>query len=174
VAKAILQAQQNGKAVYGICGGFQMMGNEIHDPMHIEGPIESIPGLGILPIKTVITEDKTTEQCQFTFLDENETCKGYEIHMGESVYDNGKVLNLLKNGKSDGYYLNAKTWGTYIHGIFDNQAVIKHILKHNAGLETNTIIDYKSFKEEQYDKLALHVRQNVDLGYIYGELAIGN
>jgi adenosylcobyric acid synthase len=69
--------------------------------------------------------------------------------------------------------MNPKPLGSYIHGIFDNKVVINHILRHNAGVESNSNIDYKSFKEEQYNKLALHVRKHVYLEYIYKELENG-
>jgi adenosylcobyric acid synthase len=174
IAKAILEAHKNGKAVYGVCAGFQMMGKEVHDPNHIEGEIEFVPGLGILPHTTWLTEEKTTEQCKFYFNGNKSICNGYEIHMGRSDYDKSKALNILENGKADGYFLNPKTWGTYIHGIFDNETIINYILKQNAGIEANIKIDLKSFKDEQYNKLAQHVRLNIDLGYIYQELEIGN
>jgi len=172
IAQAILQAHKKGKAVYGICAGFQMMGKEVHDPNNIESEINFVPGLGLLPHITWLTEEKITEQCKFNFLDEKETCIGYEIHMGRSDYDKSKALNILENGKADGFFLNPKTWGTYIHGIFDNESIINYILKQNAGIEVNFKVDIKSFKDEQYNKLALHVRKNVDLGYIYQQLKI--
>lgn len=172
MSQAILQAQAKGKSIYGICGGFQMMGKEIHDPNHIEGVIEMMPGLGILPVSTIITKEKTTEQCTFTFLDSVTECKGYEIHMGESQSDQPSPLCRLTNGKEDGYFLNAKTWGTYIHGIFDNENVVNHILSQCNKEATAQFPDYEVFKDLQYNKLAAHVRQHVDLGYIIETLTI--
>lgn len=67
MAQAILKAHHNGKCVYGICGGFQIMGKSILDPFHVEGNVEAMPGLGILPVSTTITQEKVTEQCKFRF-----------------------------------------------------------------------------------------------------------
>lgn len=169
LAKAILSALDNGKSVYGICGGYQIMGTEILDPNHIEGNIDSIPGLGLLPVKTVITKEKTTEQCNFKFLDETESCKGYEIHMGITTSEQQSPLCGISEKGNDGYYLNDKVWGTYLHGIFDNLAVINHILK-TVGSKEFTNIDAKEFKEQQFNKLADLVRQNTDMDYIYKSL----
>lgn len=165
MATAIKKAHEQGKAVYGICGGFQMMGNWIKDPNGIEGNIELIPGLGILPVETTITEEKVTEQCTFAFL-KNLEGKGYEIHMGETHSENSSPLCLIDGKKKDGYYLNSKTWGTYIHGIFDNKEIINSILA-ESGQNVVTNVDFQTFKEEQYDKLADLIRENTDLGYIY-------
>ncbi|NJO89001.1 MAG: cobyric acid synthase [Chloroflexia bacterium] len=171
IAKAILQAHKAGKGVYGICAGFQMMGMEVKDPFHVEGAIESVPGLGILPHTTSLTEEKVTEQCQFYFRNEKELCVGYEIHMGETLLYEKNAVNKLKSGKADGYFLNSKTWGTYIHGIFDNHLIINNIIRENSNFETGSEINYAAFKEEQYDKLAEHVRKNVDLKLVYKNLS---
>ena len=166
-----MQLHDTGKQIYGICGGFQMMGKEIHDPYHVEGDIESMPGLGILPVMTILSEEKTTEQCEFTFLNNKEICKGYEIHMGETVANSKSALCEIKNKYPDGFFLNPKTWGTYIHGIFDNETVVKYILD-QSGKDLCVDFDYNKFKNEQYDKLAQHVRENVDMEYIYATLKI--
>jgi adenosylcobyric acid synthase len=170
MAKAILNAHAAQKAVYGICGGYQMMGTEIRDPQHIEGDIEYIPGLGILPVTTTLTAEKTTEQRIFKFLNHPQDCKGYEIHMGESVSDILSTLCQLSNNQPDGYYLNPRTWGTYLHGIFDNEIVVNQVLL-QAGLKKQiTIQDYASFKNQQYNKLAQWIRENVNLNVIYKSL----
>jgi adenosylcobyric acid synthase len=165
MAQAILLAHKQGKSVYGICGGFQMMGKVILDPYHMEGNLEAMPGLGILPVSTTITREKTTEQCRFQFLDLPEECLGYEIHMGETITENNSSLCTLSGGKADGYYLNPQTWGTYMHGIFDNTTVVQYILSHCQKEVKVQITDYHVFKEEQYDKLAAHVREHIDLKY---------
>ena len=82
------------------------------------------------------------------------------------------TLNKLKNGKIDGYFLNPKTWGTYIHGIFDNQLIISYIVMTNSNIELSSDINYSNFKEEQYDKLAQHIRKHVDIESIYERLAL--
>ena len=168
LAKAILNSQQKGNAVYGICGGYQMMGREIHDPQHVEGEIDFMPGLGILPVVTTLTAEKRTVQSEFTFRNEIGGCAGYEIHMGTTELLEGSPLAILKGGSEDGCFLNEKTWGTYLHGIFDNLPVIQSILK-SCGKETQLQeFNFQEYKNEQYDKLAGHIRKSCDLEYIYG------
>ncbi|PID89595.1 MAG: cobyric acid synthase CobQ [Bacteroidia bacterium] len=169
LAKAIINAHKDGKSVYGICGGFQMMGQEIHDPFHVEGNIDSTPGLGILPVVTRLNKEKHTEQCEFTFLSSTETCRGYEIHMGETKAQTENPLCRLSNNAKEGYYLNDKTWGCYIHGIFDNMPVIKSIIERVGGKAPENF-NLEEFKEAQYNKLADLVRKHVDLEYIYKTL----
>lgn len=171
MAAAIKKAHEKGKAVYGICGGFQMMGNWIKDPNHVEGNIERIPGLGILPVETTITEEKITEQCSFVFRKDDLAGKGYEIHMGETEAENSSPMCLINGKKEDGYFLNSKTWGTYIHGFFDNKEIVNSILK-ESGKNTTTEMDFQQFKEEQYDKLAALIRENVDMEYIYKSMIL--
>jgi adenosylcobyric acid synthase len=165
LAKAIIKAHKLGKAVYGICGGYQMMGLSVNDPEEVEGDIVSMPGLGVLPIHTMLKGEKTTEQCTFTFRDNPELCKGYEIHMGETSFEHESPLCYIEKKGEDGYFLNEKTWGTYIHGIFDNQLVVNELLKtYNKKVPE---FNYEIFKKEQFDKLAEHVRKNSKLEMIY-------
>ena len=148
-----------------------MMGEIIEDAEHIEGDIPSLPGLGILPIRTGITGDKRVNQCSFTFLDASDQCTGYEIHMGRSVSDSESPLCHV-DGEPDGYYLNERTWGTYIHGIFDNPVVINRILS-LVDREIDADRSYREYKEKNYDKLADLIRDSVDLDAIYRSMTIG-
>ena len=171
LAKAILNSQQKGNAVYGICGGYQMMGREIHDPQHVEGEIDFMPGLGLLPVVTTLTGEKRTVQSAFIFRNETGNCQGYEIHMGQTELLGGLPLASLSDGSKDGCFLNEKTWGTYLHGIFDNLPVIQFILK-SCGKETQLQeFNYAEYKNEQYDKLADHIRKSCDMKYIYGVIS---
>jgi adenosylcobyric acid synthase len=169
-AEAIIRAGKNGKKVIGICGGYQMMGEVIEDPDHVEGSLESLPGLGLLPVKTVLKPYKTTLQQQFRYLNSAEICTGYEIHMGETTSDLSSPLAVLSNGQPDGYFLNENCWGSYLHGILDNAVVIEDLL---AGFPTHMeakTIDYQQFKELQYDRLADHIRAHVDMEMIYASM----
>ncbi|WP_423129536.1 cobyric acid synthase [Gaoshiqia sp. Z1-71] len=170
LAKAILQAAEAGKGVYGICGGYQLLGEEIRDPYHVEGEIDAIPGLGLLPVTTTLTKEKRTVQTRFKFRNLAGEYTGYEIHMGETRLLNGEPLCELADGTRDGCFVSPKLWGTYLHGIFDNNAVVDEILKANQLQAKTDEFDYAAFKEEQYDKLAAHVRTHVDLDYVYSVL----
>ena len=161
-AQAIQRAHRDGKMVVGICGGYQMLGQTVEDPDGIEGSITSLPGLGLLPIHTTMTPEKTTRQVTFMF--EGQSCQGYEIHQG--VSDTDKAILQTDH-----------CIGTYIHGFLDNAPVIEHLLKDHgkdhgdcekrSGLKGDCPRDLQAFKEEQYDKLADHIRQHVDIERIY-------
>lgn len=150
-AQAIIRAHRDGRTVVGICGGYQMLGLSVDDPDGIEGSIASLPGLGLLPIKTTMTPTKTTQQVTFQF--EGQTCQGYEIHQGVSDTDQAII-------QTD------HCIGTYIHGFLDNPPVIEYLLKDKT-VSTISLKSYADFKEEQYDKLADHVRKHVDINKLY-------
>lgn len=175
VAKAICQAQRNGKTVWGICGGYQMMGQTVNDPKGVEGSIRSLPGLGLLPLKTTLAEEKRTRQVRFRFLHKKESCEGYEIHMGitEQAGDEPiKAVNTLEDGSHDGCYISPHCLGTYIHGFLDNPVVIEQLLACFAKEKKTQTETYQKFKEIQYDKLAAHVRRHVDVAAIYELLTL--
>ena len=170
-AQAIQRAHRDGKMVVGICGGYQMLGQTVEDPDGIEGSITSLPGLGLLPIHTTMTPEKTTRQVTFMF--DGQSCQGYEIHQGVSDTDEA----ILQTDHCI---------GTYIHGFLDNAPVIDYLLKdHGAnhgdcplcekrsGLQGDCPRDLQAFKEEQYNKLADHVRKYVDIDRIYKILTHG-
>jgi adenosylcobyric acid synthase len=171
VAKAIYEAHKAGKTVIGICGGYQMLGESILDPHHVEGEIEELPGLGLLPVRTVLQPEKTTLQCNFRFRENADTCAGYEIHMGETTaLETRKPVAILSDGREDGYYRDARTWGSYLHGILDNAVVIESILAPYTD-EKGKQYDYQQFKEQQYDKLADLLRTHIDMDLIYKSIA---
>jgi adenosylcobyric acid synthase len=154
-AQAIQRAHREGKMVIGICGGYQMLGESIEDPEGIEGDIARLPGLGLLPIHTTMGKTKTTQQVSFQF--EGQECQGYEIHQGISDTDQPIM-------QTD------HCIGTYIHGFLDNAPVIEYILREKGKMksEKSTVaFSYAAFKNEQYDKLAAHVRKHVDMERIY-------
>ena len=91
--------------------------------------------------------------------------------MGETTIDKHSHLCEINNGAEDGCYLNSKTWGTYIHGIFDNIPVITSIIKTVGGKEP-VAFNINEFKEEQYNKLAKLVRENTDMEYIYKNIEL--
>lgn len=171
IAAAVLRAHREGKKIIGICGGYQMMGKWIEDPDGIEGHVKAAPGLGILPQLTVLTPEKVTRQREFRFQGK-ELCTGYEIHVGRTETERGmpeQPLNTMDDQSTDGYRLNDNCWGTYMHGILDNSAVLNDLAQ---GLNTDVHeeFQYSVFKEKQYDLLAAHVRESVDMEYIYSNL----
>ena len=176
-AQAILRARREGATVFGICGGYQLMGMVVYDPDHVEGDIERLPGLGLLPTTTIISGEKVTQQVEaqqhFSYATaEAPTLRGYEFHSGEtSPFGDTKPSPLLhlQDGRDDGYIVDEKCFGTYVHGILDNPSFVDFLLapymeKLEDGGES---FDYHAYKEEQYNLLATHVRKNVDMEKIY-------
>lgn len=164
-AQAIIQARREGKTVMGICGGYQMMGDEVLDPHHVEGNISRMPGLGLLPISTTMNGEKVTRQVSF-----GNGMHGYEIHMGQTVATQQLTpLNTMDDGRTEGFMADERCMGTYIHGILDNQPFIDRLLAPYADMlnERSKPFDYHAFKEEQYNRLADHVRQHVDIERLY-------
>ena len=153
MAEAIVRARRRGATVLGICGGYQMMGQSIEDPDGMEGDITKMPGLGLLPIHTTITTEKTTRQVTFEF--NGQSCQGYEIHQG--VSDTDEVILTADH-----------CIGTYIHGILDNAPFIDYLLRPYADrMAVTEPFDYQAYKEQQYDRLADHLRQHVDIPAVY-------
>ncbi len=170
IAQAIVRAHRQGKTVVGICGGYQMMGEWIFDPKGVEGDISKLPGLSLLPVSTEILSEKTTRQVQFQFLNKAEQCEGYEIHMGitkPSSSKGFKSLNKLYDNNSDGCFVSSNCFGSYMHGLLDNQSIIDYLLKPFSNKKSTSNLSYSQFKEQQYDKLAAHVRKYVDMKKIY-------
>jgi adenosylcobyric acid synthase len=131
--KAIQRHAQGGGAVVGICGGYQMLGEVVHDPQHVESKMESVPGLGLLPIETVFAGDKATHQASAQVRNgpgwlakfAGQTVTGYEIHMGRTQGQSPFLEITERNGQSvhtpDGAVSgDGKIWGCYIHGLFAN------------------------------------------------------
>ena len=160
--------------VFGICGGYQMLGNTISDPNSIECG-GSINGLGLLDIDTVLQKEKTRTQKRgcinsldgiFSSLSGLEY-EGYEIHVGETT---------VSSDKKDDVVINAgNSYGTYIHGIFDQKVIASAIVdalakKKNVSIDKNAIMDYSSYKEKEYDRMADILREHLNMGEIYAML----
>lgn len=175
IADAIIRAHKAGKKVIGICGGYQMMGARLEDPEGLEGNLPVVPGLGLLPQRTIIEQEKVTKQSSFTFLPSGDSsaCKGYEIHMGRTFLVGEapeRPVVRLEDDRVDGYYLDDTCWGSYMHGILDNPVVLDNLAKGFDKKDDRPPFDYAAFKEQQYDKLADLVRKHVDMEYIYRTL----
>ncbi|OUJ76295.1 cobyric acid synthase [Hymenobacter crusticola] len=170
LAAAIVQAQRAGKTVVGICGGYQMLGRSVEDPDGVESQVAATAGLGLLPVRTVLQGEKTTQQRQFTFLDAPGTCQGYEIHMGQTTAEGpAQPVATLADGTPDGYAVSPRCWGTYLHGILDNAAVIDYLLAPYT-TQLAAPLDFPAFKQQQFDRLAALIRANVDMAQIYAAL----
>ncbi|MBP6609793.1 MAG: cobyric acid synthase [Paludibacter sp.] len=171
MAQAIIAHHNLGKTVLGICGGYQMLGRELHDPEGIESDILHLPGLNLLPLSTTLEGEKITRQVQFRFQGGKAHFKGYEIHNGRTDRpEELEALNELENGDKDGCFV-GNCYGTYIHGILDNTDFIEFLLQpYISKTQNKEVFDYFKFKEEQFDKLADHVRAHVKMDLVYDML----
>ena len=172
LADAILEFAGSGGMVLGICGGFQMLGKTIADPEGTEGTAgSSMEGLGLLPMETVFTAEKTKTQitCELQQgIFAGCQVEGYEIHMGISTDVRGDKLTECAYGN---------IYGTYIHGLFDDGHAterLAEVLAQMKGLlkPTERMEHRMAYKNRQYDALADAVRANMDMDYIYRLIGI--
>ena len=193
----ILKAHAGGCVVWGICGGYQMLGQSLSDPEGVEDG-GSMKGLGLLPVTTTFTTEKTRTRVNGTLLHvegnlkalENLKFEGYEIHMGKTELLEGCPMNQIHDtvkkkdrqipdmepenrieNSTDGIS-HGNVYGTYIHGIFDKEKIVSEIVKSLAekkGLSMEEVegVDLKAFKESQYDLLADTLRKHLDMKAIY-------
>lgn len=186
----ILKKAAEGKLIFGVCGGYQMLGETLSDPDGAEAGGE-IKGMGLLPVDTVFREAKTRTQVKGVFPQTDgilhtlsgAELEGYEIHMGESVLKEGarsftRITDTVTGKtKADGAY-RRNVYGTYVHGIFDRESVAKKLVEalgEEKGIDVSemTGVDFAQFKETQYDKLAQGLREHLDMKKIYEILDVG-
>lgn len=184
MADRILELFRRGVPLIGICGGYQMLGESILDPQHVESSSDRVQGLGLLPIATTFFADKSTHQVRGRVIRNDGLLSkatglpvtGYEIHMGQSAGDqSGRLFQIEERSRipcsdTDGFQAaNGSVFGTYIHGLFHNQDLRRAILTEIArrkGLSLHFGADVLS-KEEQYDKLADLVRNSLDMELLF-------
>jgi adenosylcobyric acid synthase len=168
MAQAIILAQQKGKTILGICGGYQIMGVELSDPSFIESNYGKLPGLNLLPVKTQLEGEKITRQVGFSFTAGKKQYRGYEIHNGRTeLLSDIEPMNLLEDGTTDGCFSD-RCFGTYLHGILDNAEIVEYLISPYLNEKSNQApFNYIRFKEEQFDKLADHVRKHVNMELLY-------
>ena len=166
MAGKILNYAANG-VVLGICGGFQMLGKSINDTQNVESDQSSFEGLGLLNIETSMSSNKTLKRVELDFKAKGCVVSGYEIHHGKTEVMDGEII-LERNGEVLGVQ-SGNIWGTYLHGIFDNdkfRRIFLDDLRVRKGLpKLNTISAYDL--EPAFEKLASTVRENVDINKVY-------
>ena len=188
LGEKILAHAKAGKAVIGICGGYQMLGEVIRDPQHTESLNDEAAGLGLLGMETVFASEKLTSQvvaqCQdLHFMGQSisaDNLQGYEIHMGHTAFtreaDKHPFTVCQRRGKacaSQEGTANAagNVFGTYIHGVFDNDVFRRSVLnaiRHSKGLEAlaNTR-NVMAEKQQAYEHLADVVENALDMEKLY-------
>ncbi|MBI3398988.1 MAG: cobyric acid synthase [Deltaproteobacteria bacterium] len=190
LADAVIHYAKDGGSVIGICGGFQMLGRIVKDPHGVESHCKETKGLGLLDVATILEREKRTYQVGATIPPfpplangGRGDClvKGYEIHMGETIGKNKPFATIAKrNGISvrveDGAVSkDGRIWGTYIHGIFDNdefRAEFLNEVRIAKGLPEQGIIPFKDTKDKQMDILADAIKESVDVQRLYGIMGV--
>ena len=166
---AVQKAADAGTLVFGVCGGYQMLGRSVSDPEQVEAAGETeIRGMGLLPLDTIFRGQKVQTQTEGVFSgvegllrDLNGMAyQGYEIHMGRS---DEALPPLVGNGN---------VYGSYVHGVFDAPGICDTILKAlcgRKGIDFSALgtFDMTEYKERQYDLLADTVRSNLDMDLVY-------
>lgn len=177
----IRQYAQGGGRIIGVCGGYQMLGQAIKDPLGVEGDGREEQGLELLPVTTTMAATKTTTQVVarplgLAELGNNEHLSAYEIHMGtthgeafgeaafEIIQRNDKPVSVMDGCISS----TRRIWGTYLHGVFENDSFRRALLRKMADelklpWSCTDHWSYGGFQQEQFDRLANLVRQHVDV-----------
>ncbi len=174
----IIRASKDTRII-GICGGFQILGKELHDPEHVEHGGD-MRGLGLLDTSTVFQGGKTRTRIHGCIREEqnlygleNRQLEGYEIHMGATTNLGGAVPMIeLEDGRTDAYMTpDGRIWGSYLHGIFDNEDLVfglVHDIMREKGINPGeNHLSVAEYKEIQYNKLADLIRNNLDMDQIY-------
>lgn len=182
--EAIMKCKEQGAMIIGLCGGFQMLGTIVRDPYGVESRRGESAGLGLLDMETRFARKKATFQVEAEELHTQgrsripEHLRGYEIHMGRTRLRGGKSLFMIRKrsghtcARHDGAVSDdGRVWGTYIHGIFDNDGFRRRFIagiRQGGGNREDATPDfrYADFKEDQLDRLAGLMRQQLDMDYI--------
>ena len=172
-SQMLFQIQKKAEAgceIVGICGGYQMLGKIIEDPHGIESNHESVTGLALIDMKTVLETDKTLTRKKGTHIDSGQPVVGYEIHHGQTA-TNSEALFSYDDGSSCGAQgIDKNIWGSYLHGIFDSDLFRRHFIdtiRERKGYKSYTGALFSYDLEPAFDRLADSVRESLDMERVY-------
>ncbi|MGR5331246.1 cobyric acid synthase [Photobacterium damselae] len=160
-----------GGKLMGICGGYQMLGQTIADPLGIEGKAGESQGLGYLDVTTVLEQEKQLKQVSGILTLPNQASvpvRGYEIHAGVTTGVQVDAPIQLESGLDGQLGLDNQVFGTYLHGIFERQEACDAILSW-AGLEATQTPDFDQIREQGIDRVADTIEQYLDLEALWPE-----
>lgn len=177
---AIRKHLRYGGKVFGICGGFQMLGTEVDDPEGLEGEVGCTEGLGLFEMTTRMVAGKQLKNVSGTLAISPEAARftGYEMHNGVTTGPALAQPLALLGGEPDGAIsADNQIAGTYIHGIFDQPDACRAILQW-AGLETDSglaaaAVNYQQHRQQQLDRLADLVEDHLDTDWLRDLLGLG-
>jgi len=179
--KEIVRFVKGGKRVLGICGGYQLLGERVRDPLGVESDKRMVRGLGILPVETTLEGEKVVRKVIGTALINNRRINGYEIHMGRTrvlTAVGAPFLQIHEPGKrkvwEDGWALNeGRIAGTYVHGILDSPGFRGDFLnriRRAKGLKERSPKPGRQARFHQYDRLADHFEAHCNVDEILKHL----
>ncbi|MEM7619250.1 MAG: cobyric acid synthase [Pseudomonadota bacterium] len=152
---------RRGGHVLGICGGYQILGKSIHDPYGIEGQIQSINGLGLLDVETIMTPQKTVQRIEATHINTQIPVTAYEIHMGEtSGPDCQRPLFSIAQRQEGARSKQGNIMGTYLHGCFQSDSFRAKFLQQFG---QKSCINYAQNVEHILENLAAHLETHMDI-----------
>jgi adenosylcobyric acid synthase len=152
--QAIARHLRYGGKLIGICGGFQMLGQQVDDPHGVEGVPGSSAGLGLLEMRTEMSLDKRLVQVSGRCAFADATVDGYEIHLGVSQGDALRLPAFHIDGRPEGARSpDGQVLGTYLHGLFDSPQANQALLRW-AGLESETMVDSAALRQASLDRIA--------------------
>ena len=178
LAEVVKRHYEDGKYVVGICGGYQILGLNLSDPYGVETEGVTEEGLGLLQVETVLLKEKVTANVEAvshpSSLILHPSVRGYEIHMGETTLSGDvKPVFVINKRNEDAVDIpdgavtkDGRCWGTYIHGIFDNDGFRSHFLnsiRRDKGLD---VLDRAAKKDDGFDRLADVLKEHLDMNRI--------
>lgn len=163
--KDLLLHRRRGGRIMGICGGYQMLGNSVSDPLGLEGEPRQVPGLGLLDVETEMAPEKTVRNSRAHALDYDVALSGYEIHLGRTTGPDCQRPVLSIQGRNDGATsVDGRVMGTYLHGLFANDAYRAALLR-SFGLQ-DTTENYRDSVERALDDVAMELETVLDRDWI--------
>jgi adenosylcobyric acid synthase len=157
---------RRGGRVFGLCGGYQMLGRKVADPLGIEGPPGEAQGLGLLDVETTMTAEKVLARASGMTVADGIAFDGYEIHCGQtSGPDCARPLLRFADGRTDGAIsADGQIAGCYVHGFFDGDAQRRAFLTRLGAKASD--FSYEARVEQALDALAAHLEAHIDLGLL--------
>ena len=170
VAEEIIERVKNGAWFVGICGGLQMAGTKIQDPLGLESSQPSIEGLNLLPLTTILEAGKCLSQTSATLCASGDKVSGYEIHHGKTGYSSEELVSMYsESGEAVGFAAD-RVWLSYLHGVFDEDNFRRKfidMIRVKCGMKALGKVQASYNIDDAMNRLAEHVRNNVDMKNIY-------
>ncbi|MCH9673338.1 MAG: cobyric acid synthase, partial [Gammaproteobacteria bacterium] len=159
----LLAHVRRGGSVLGLCGGYQMLGHTVEDPLQIEGSISSLPGLKLLDVHTRMSADKTLTNCVGEEVASGTAVHGYEIHLGTTTGKDTAHPMLRVDGRAHGAVSrDGRVMGCYMHGIFASDA-FRHAFLSRLKSRPESGIEYERLVDDTLDALAEHIETHVNV-----------